>query len=165
MSYAQLTLEERFTIYHLKLFKLTVREIARRLNRHHSTVSRELKRNGPRYVGGVYWAVAAQHRAEQRRQRARHQRRRSNAALCQYVMQRLQAHWSPEIIAGRLTLDFPADASMRLRIATTQFYVLSKQRANCGQDTQPYDERLANQFIHSRGALARMNYSSFYLEV
>ena len=113
MSYAQLTLEERFTIYHLKLFKLGVREIARRLNRHHSTVSRELKRNGPRYVG-VYWAVGAQHRAEQRRQRARHQRRRSNGALCQYVMQRLQAHWSPETIEGRLTLDFPADASMRL---------------------------------------------------
>ena len=113
MSYAQLTLEERFTIYHLKLFKLSVREIARRLNRHHSTVSRELQRNGPRYVG-VYWAVGAQHRAEQRRQRARHQRRGSNAALCQYVMQRLQAHWSPETIEGRLTLDFPADASMRL---------------------------------------------------
>jgi IS30 family transposase len=58
MSYAQLTLEERFTIYHLKLFKLGVREIAGRLNRHHSTISRELKRNAPRYVG-VYWAVGA----------------------------------------------------------------------------------------------------------
>src|SRR5712671_5841695 len=100
MSYAQLTLEERFTIYHLKLFKLGVREIARRLNRHHSTVSRELKRNGPRYSGGVYWAVAAQHWAQQRRQRARHQRRRSNPALCRYVTERLQAHWSPEMIAG-----------------------------------------------------------------
>jgi IS30 family transposase len=29
-------------------------------------------------------------------------------------MQRLQAHWSPETIEGRLKLDFPADTSMRL---------------------------------------------------
>lgn len=33
MSYAQLTSEERYVIYHLKLFKLSLREIARRLNR------------------------------------------------------------------------------------------------------------------------------------
>jgi transposase len=49
MSYAQLTREERYVIAHLKMFKLSIREIARRLNRHHSTISRELKRNGPDY--------------------------------------------------------------------------------------------------------------------
>jgi len=53
MSYEQLTLEERFVIYHLRLVRLSVREIARRLNRHHSTISRELKRNGARYPGAV----------------------------------------------------------------------------------------------------------------
>jgi transposase, IS30 family len=37
MSYVQLTLEERFVIYHLRIIELGVREIARRLNRHHST--------------------------------------------------------------------------------------------------------------------------------
>lgn len=47
MPYVQLTSEERYVIYHLKLFKLSLREIARRLGRHHSTISRELKRNGP----------------------------------------------------------------------------------------------------------------------
>jgi len=36
MSYAQLTSEERYVIYHLKLFKLSLREIARRLGRHHT---------------------------------------------------------------------------------------------------------------------------------
>src|ERR1700693_5937698 len=114
MSYVQLTLEERFVIYQLKLFKLGVREIARRLNRHHSTISRELKRNGPRYPGGVYWAIAAQHWARERTQRARHHRRRTNAMLCQYVAQCLRAHWSPETITGRLKLDFPAERCMRL---------------------------------------------------
>jgi hypothetical protein len=52
MSYTQLTREERYVIAHLKVFKLSLREIARRLNRHHSTISRELKRNGPTYPGG-----------------------------------------------------------------------------------------------------------------
>jgi IS30 family transposase len=52
MSYAQLKREERYMIAHLKMFKLSVREIARRLNRHHSTISRELKRNGPSIQAG-----------------------------------------------------------------------------------------------------------------
>lgn len=42
MSYVQLTSEERYVIYHLKLFKLSLREIARRLGRHHTTISREI---------------------------------------------------------------------------------------------------------------------------
>ena len=114
MSYEQLTLEERFVIYHLRRVRLSVREIARGLDRRHSTISRELKRNGARYPGAVYWALSAQECAQQRRQRARHHRRRANGALCQYVVERLQAHWSAETIAGRLELDFPADAHMRV---------------------------------------------------
>jgi len=47
MSYRQLTPEERYVIAHLKVHKVSLREIGRRLNRHHSTISRELKRNGP----------------------------------------------------------------------------------------------------------------------
>ncbi|MEK6208904.1 MAG: helix-turn-helix domain-containing protein [Pseudomonadota bacterium] len=82
MSYAHLTREERYVIAHLKMFKLSVREIARRLNRHHSTISRELKRNGPHYPGGVYWYDSAQARALERKAKPRHQRRR--AALRDY---------------------------------------------------------------------------------
>ena len=59
MSYQQLTLEERFVIYHLRLVRLSVREIARRLNRHHSTISRELKRNGALSGRGVLGAERA----------------------------------------------------------------------------------------------------------
>ena len=55
MSYVQLTSEERYVIYHLKLFKLSLREIARRLGRHHTTISREIQRNGPDDSSWVYW--------------------------------------------------------------------------------------------------------------
>ena len=47
MSYTQLSLEERYVIAHLKIAKFSLREIARRFGRHHSTIPREIKRNGP----------------------------------------------------------------------------------------------------------------------
>lgn len=54
MPYVQLTSEERYVIYHLTLYRLSVREIARRLGRSHSTISRELKRNAPAIASWVY---------------------------------------------------------------------------------------------------------------
>ena len=60
MSYVQLTLQERYVLYHLKLMDLSLREIARRLKRHHSTLAREIKRNGPPYPGWIYWHMSAQ---------------------------------------------------------------------------------------------------------
>jgi IS30 family transposase len=114
MSYVQLTREERYVIAHLTMFKLSVREIARRLRRHHSTVSRELTRNGPHYPGGVYWYDSAQARALERKVKPRHQRRRACSALYRYVTRRLKARWSPECIAGRLALEYPQASVMRV---------------------------------------------------
>ena len=45
MSYTHLTLQERYVIHHLLLYRLSLREIARRLSRSPSTISREAKRN------------------------------------------------------------------------------------------------------------------------
>lgn len=55
MSYVQLTAKERYVIYHLRLYRLSIREIAHRLGRAHSTISRELKRNAPAISSWVYW--------------------------------------------------------------------------------------------------------------
>ncbi len=54
MPYTHLTLQERYVISHLR-GKFSIREIARRLNRHHTTISRELKRAKARYPRAVYW--------------------------------------------------------------------------------------------------------------
>lgn len=129
MSYTQLTREERYVIAHLKVFKLSLREIARRLNRHHSTISRELKRNGPDYPGGVYWYDVSHPRALERRTRARHHRRRNNRALYDYVAQRLRARWSPECIAGRLALDYPREPAMRVSAETIYRWVFRDAQA------------------------------------
>ena len=128
MSYVQLTLEERFVIYHLSVIELGVREIARRLNRHHSTISRELKRNGPPDPGAPYNISVAHNCAMQRRQCARHHRR-ADQGLRRYVVQGLQAHWSPETIAGRIELDFARNRSMRVSHETIYRWIYLDAKA------------------------------------
>jgi len=118
MSYAQLTAEERYVIYHLKLFKLSLREIARRLNRHHTTISREIQRNGAARPEWVYWHQDAHRRALQRRQQPRHQRKHGCIALRSQVEKRLRQEWSPEAIAGRLRRDHPENQEMHVSTET-----------------------------------------------
>ena len=126
MSYAQLTSEERFTIYHLKLYGLSHREIGQRLNRHHSTICRELTRNGPDDPDDdqdVYWHEAAHQDALARRHRPRPGLRKSNARLLRYVERKLQADWSPETITNCLQLAHPEDDQMRVSSETIYRWV------------------------------------------
>lgn len=67
MPYVQLTSEVRYGIYLLKLYRLSPREIGRSLGLSHSTISRELKCNGPVVASWVYWHGGAQKKAMQRR--------------------------------------------------------------------------------------------------
>jgi transposase, IS30 family len=120
MAYTQLTLQERYVIYHLRLFGLTFREIGRRLNRHHTTIGREVERNRPRYFDSVYWHEWAQTQAIQRRCKPRHERKRDISGLVEYVERGLHADWPPEAIAGRLCIDYPQD--QRMRISTETIY-------------------------------------------
>lgn len=123
MSYTHVSLGERYVIYHLSLYGLSQREIGRRLNRHHSTIGREIGRNGPRFPGSVYVPEAAQSRAAARLHRARHCRRREHGRLRRYVVSRLRRDWSPEQVAGRLRLDHPSDARMRVSPETIYQWV------------------------------------------
>ena len=123
MSYVQLTSEERYVIYHLKLYRLSLREIARRLGRHHTTISRELKRNGPIIPSWPYWHQGAHQQAMARRKIPRHYRRRSHAPLLRYVERKLHDDWSPDVIAARLQQEYPADYRMRVSIETVYRWV------------------------------------------
>lgn len=114
MSYTHLTEEERYVISHLSGGEFTLREIARRINRHHSTVARELKRNGPKYDCTVYWYDWTHPIALARRRQARHYRRQRNWRLVRYVEAKLNLQWSPEEIAQRIRYDYPDNARMRV---------------------------------------------------
>lgn len=115
MPYTHLTENDRYVISHLTCAGFSLREIARRITRHHTTVSRELKRNDdPVYEDTVYWYDWTHPEALKRRHEARHQRRRSGQRLVDYVERKLREDWSPKIIAEKLRIDFPDDQEMRV---------------------------------------------------
>ena len=106
----------------------SLREIGRRLGRHHASIGREIRRNRPTYADdAVYWYDAAEYYAKERRHRARH-RRRHHERLLDYVMSKLCLDWSPEAIAGRLKVDYPDDIAMRISHETIYRWIYVDSR-------------------------------------
>ena len=122
MSHTHLTLEERVSIEIFVSMGMSCREMARRLGRSHSTVSRELRRNAGSAKKG-YRAQSAERRAHKRRKRARHYRCMNRPGLIAWVDEKLRANWSPEQIAGRIRLEYPEDQSMRISTETIYRWV------------------------------------------
>lgn len=81
-------------------------EIAKALGRNKGTISRELRRNSSAQYN-CYTPCRAQKRSEQRRQTASRRPRLKNEVIRQYVKNKLALGWSPEQIAGRLSMDYP----------------------------------------------------------
>ncbi len=98
MPYKHLTLEERYAISHLLLIECSYREIGRRLGRSHTTIKREVERNGEKY--SRYWYTYTHQVALERRKQANHKRRQTNARLMRYVRRKLEQKWSPEKLRG-----------------------------------------------------------------
>jgi IS30 family transposase len=88
-----------------------VREIARRLGRDPSTISRELSRGHTRRG---YRASVAQATADRSRAAPRSAKLATNLRLRREVQARLRQRESPEQIAGRLRIEFPDDPEMRV---------------------------------------------------
>ena len=87
------------------------RQIAARLGRSCSTVSREIGRNGTRRG---YRAVAAQAQAEFAARRPKTAKLSGNERLRGWVTARLEEHWSPEQVSAVLRRQFPDDLEMRV---------------------------------------------------
>ena len=82
---------------------------ARRLRRHPSTISREVRR-GATACG--YRAGVGQDAVEAGRARPKPRKLETSPALLDEVLQRLEQRHSPEQVSGRLREDFPDDAEM-----------------------------------------------------
>ena len=107
-----LSQEERIEIADLRHAGLSIREVARRLGRAPSTISRELRRNGP--ARGRYRPFEA-HRAATARRTRRHPRRLEvNDELRGLVVEFLAQRWSPQQVSRHLAERFPREPSMRL---------------------------------------------------
>ena len=107
-----LSQDERIEIADLRRAGLGVRQIAARLNRAPSTVSRELRRNSS--VGRGYRPFDAHRQATARR--ARHPRRRVEIEpiLRRSMVEMLRQRWSPEQISRHLRLRFPENPELQL---------------------------------------------------
>jgi IS30 family transposase len=91
-----------------------VREIARRLGRSPSTISRELRRNRAVHDRGGYDGDLAHARARERAKRPKPARLANDPELRAVVSERLDLEWSPEQIATHLKEVFPARPSWHI---------------------------------------------------
>ncbi len=111
-----LSVEERLQIADLRLGGHGVRVIATQIGRSPSTVSRELRRNGPKpgpRAVGKYAPYAAQRRAELRARRPKASKF-EDPELASLVQAKLCMKWSPEQVSDHLARTFPDRAEMQV---------------------------------------------------
>ena len=106
-----LTFEERETISRELSRSRSARLVGKLLGRHHSTISREIDRNGG---AAAYRAVEAQRRCEVGRRRPKVRRLEALARLHDAVNEGLRERWSPKQTSARLRKDYPDDEDMRV---------------------------------------------------
>lgn len=105
MSYSQLNPEERLELYRLQqTTNLSMRGIAKKMGRSHTTISRELRRNQHPELS-IYLPDTAQTQAVQRREQSKQPFLKFAPNLIEQVQSRLKEAHSPEQIAGRLQQD------------------------------------------------------------
>lgn len=106
-GYRHLTPEERDCIAVLLAEGLSLGEIGNRLGRDKSSISREVRRNGPQGRRGAYFSHSAQDRSSARWEASHKKERLKNVAVREYVEAKIALGWSPELVAGRIGLESP----------------------------------------------------------
>lgn len=118
-----LTNQDRETISRGVAEGLHGKQIAARINRCPSVVSREISRHGGR---ASYRAVDADTRAARARQRPKLRRLDTDPRLRDLILAGLRRGWSPQQIAGRLRREHPGEHTVRVSHETiyTWLYAL-----------------------------------------
>lgn len=115
-TYHQLSLEERERLSMLKATGMSLRDIAKKLNRSHTSLSRELRRNrtgqgkkSRELLTFQYIPHRAQKKADKRGAKQRYHAPLKEPFIFLYVREHLRKpyYWSPEEIANRLPMDHP----------------------------------------------------------
>jgi transposase, IS30 family len=128
VAYRRLSFEEREQIALGLAAGDSAREIARRLHRAPSTVTREIARHRGAHVRSGYLASRAQHHAIGKAARPKPARLATCLPLRAEVQRRLRLNHSPEQIARRLRQDFPDRPEMHVSHETIyqSLYVQSR---------------------------------------
>ena len=106
-TYRRLSLAEREEISKGIYAREKLGQIAKRLDRHPSTITREIARQVKKRKW-CYSALKGEKIAEENyRKRGRQKKLERNDKLLEYIQDKLRAEWSPEEIANRLKLEYP----------------------------------------------------------
>ena len=111
----QITFEERVCIEEFLGQQCSAAEIARKLQRSESTISRELSRNGHQ---GVYLAKLAQSQSDQRRCERPLVRTMDRPEIREAVENRLIQHWAPDQISGAQRTRLPTQPQNHVSAST-----------------------------------------------
>lgn len=126
MQYNHLTLGEREQLYALRSQGLSFRAIGKQLQRSHTTLAREWA-NRAKY-GRAYLPCKAQAQADKAASRQRTKAPLKSKQIFLYVRHKLRdEHWSPEAIAGRLSLDHPDES---IHCETIYRYIYSTKKTH-----------------------------------
>jgi IS30 family transposase len=115
-----LTLADRRYLQRLVSAKKSKTEIARLMNRHRSTIYRELDRNCD---PPGYHSERADWLAKRRRRRCHRPQKLRDIEMRLYVNDRLRQAWSPDQIAGRMRADFPQEPERRVSAQTIYTWI------------------------------------------
>jgi len=107
MKYKHLSILEREKIQELLWQKKSIRSIAEVLHRSVSSIAREIKKNIPLHY--QYTPRLANERALKKRKCRGRKLRLKSYFIRRYVVNHLRQGYSPEQIAGRLTLEYPKE--------------------------------------------------------
>lgn len=123
-KYKQITDQERDKIAVWLASGESIRQIGKKLERSHSSVLREIKRNG--WQDG-YVAIHAQAEAGKRASKSRQRYPLKNEQVFSYVLAKLRCGWSPEQIAGRLQRDHLRDSFWNIHHETIYRYIYAPE--------------------------------------
>lgn len=125
----KITLSEREAIFELLAKNEPIGSIALSLNRHRSTIYREIAR-----LPGDYLPSAAQNDATLKQKNSKRRNKFQNEDLKNIVNEKILEKWSPEQISGRLKILYPDDYLMHVSPETIYKYIYGlideKERTN-----------------------------------
>jgi IS30 family transposase len=122
-KYSHLTLIEREEISKGIYAFETFTQIALRLNRHTSTITREVWAQ-VKVKKWCYSAVKGEKLSKEKKNKSGRKKKLDlNMPLLHYVQGKLREDWSPEEIAKRIKIDYPKDNSMRISHETIYQYL------------------------------------------
>ena len=144
-----LDLAERYEIARLREGGLTVRQVATRLGRSPSTISRELSRN-VRARTGRYEPARADRLAWERQRRPKPSKLSRSPELRKAVQAMLAKRYSPDQVSGRLRLEHPGDPGMNVSHETIYQSLYVHPRGELKRELQAHLRR-GRVMRHRRG--------------